>query len=211
VPLLISFIDVGFLINNLSTNQKEYVMKNLFLTSMVLFLVFIFGCQESTITDPTQPLAEDQDAQVNNKDLFQDKPDDVNHNIISLKYELSDPGSPDATQLTQLTGQVSYFNTIMQPITDDGKIWVKVRLEMVALLSRSSESDHHPRWMIEKKTEDKVFFTSTGSAAKELSKTYSITNRDDVKLFVTYLVTSKTVTISSVLLRRHRFQAIDID
>jgi hypothetical protein len=211
VPLLISFIDVGFLINNLSTNQKEYVMKNLFLTSMVLFLVFIFGCQESTITDPTQPLAEDQDAQVNNKDLFQDKPDDVNHNIISLKYELSDPGSPDATQLTQLTGQVSYFNTIMQPITDDGKIWVKVRLEMVALLSRSSESDHPPRWMIEKKTEDKVFFTSTGSAAKELSKTYSITNRDDVKLFVTYLVTSKTVTISSVLLRRHRFQAIDID
>jgi hypothetical protein len=211
VPLLISFIDVGFLINNLSTNQKEYVMKNLFLTSMVLFLVFIFGCQESTITDPTQPLAEDQDAQVNNKDLFQDKPDDVNHNIISLKYELSDPGSPDATQLTQLTGQVSYFNTIMQPITDDGKIWVKVRLEMVALLSRSSESDHPPRWIIEKKTEDKVFFTSTGSAAKELSKTYSITNRDDVKLFVTYLVTSKTVTISSVLLRRHRFQAIDID
>ena len=183
-------------------------MKNLFLTSMVLFLVFIFGCQESTITDPTQPLAEDQDAQVNNKDLFQDKPDDVNHNIISLKYELSDPGSPDATQLT---GQVSYFNTIMQPITDDGKIWVKVRLEMVALLSRSSESDHPPRWIIEKKTEDKVFFTSTGSAAKELSKTYSITNRDDVKLFVTYLVTSKTVTISSVLLRRHRFQAIDID
>jgi hypothetical protein len=208
VPLLISFIDVGFLINNLSTNQKEYVMKNLFLTSMVLFLVFIFGCQESTITDPTQPLAEDQDAQVNNKDLFQDKPDDVNHNIISLKYELFDPGSPDATQLT---GQVSYFNTIMQPITDDGKIWVKVRLEMVALLSRSSESDHPPRWIIEKKTEDKVFFTSTGSAAKELSKTYSITNRDDVKLFVTYLVTSKTVTISSVLLRRHRFQAIDID
>jgi hypothetical protein len=208
VPLLISFIDVGFLINNLSTNQKEYVMKNLFLTSMVLFLVFIFGCQESTITDPTQPLAEDQDAQVNNKDLFQDKPDDVNHNIISLKYELSDPGSPDATQLT---GQVKYETTIISSSNTNRKVWVKVRLEMVALLSRSSESDHPPRWIIEKKTEDKVFFTSTGSAAKELSKTYSITNRDDVKLFVTYLVTSKTVTISSVLLRRHRFQAIDID
>ena len=183
-------------------------MKNLFLTSMVLFLVFIFGCQESTITDPTQPLAEDQDAQVNNKDLFQDKPDDVNHNIISLKYELSDPGSPDATQLT---GQVKYETTIISSSNTNRKVWVKVRLEMVALLSRSSESDHPPRWIIEKKTEDKVFFTSTGSAAKELSKTYSITNRDDVKLFVTYLVTSKTVTISSVLLRRHRFQAIDID
>ena len=173
-------------------------MKNLFLTCMVLFLVFTFGCQDSFITDPTQPLAENQDSQFTNDDLIKDDPGAVNHNIIGLKYQLADPGG-EGTCL--LTGQVSYFNTILQPITDDGKVWVKVRLEMVALLCRSTESNHPPRWKIEKKTEDKMFFTSTGSPTKRLSKTYSITNRDDVELFVTYLISSKTVKVVKIYLK----------
>ena len=160
-------------------------MKNLFLTCMVLFLVFTFGCQESFITDPTQPLAKDD-------------PGAVNHNIISLKYQLADPSGLGACQLT---GQVSYFNTIIPSITDDGKVWVKVRLEMIALLCRSRESDHPPRWKIEKKTEDKMFFTNTGLAVKTLHKTYSITNRDDVELYVKYLITLKSVKVVKVFLR----------
>jgi len=199
VPLLISFIDVGFLINNLSTNQKEYVMKNLFLTCMVLFLAFIFGCQESSITDPTQPLAEDQDAQINNKDLFQDKPDDVNHNTIGLRYKLAEPRGGGSLELT---GQVSYNNTILPFITDDGRVWVKVILGMSSQLRRSRETEH-PLWKIEKKTEDKVFFTNspTVSKAKMLKKTYSITNRDDMQLIVSYSITLKSVKVVNVFLK----------
>ncbi len=172
-------------------------MKNLFLTCMVLFLVFIFGCQESSITDPTQPLAEDQDAKVNDSDLFQDKPDDVNHNIIGLNYKLADPRGGGTFELA---GQVSYNNTIIPSITDDGKVWVKVILGMSSQLSRSRGTEH-PVWKIEKKTEDKVFFTTTtGSAAKRLYKTYSITNRGDIELGVTYLITLKSVKVVEVFL-----------
>ena len=178
-------------------------MKNLFLTCMVLFLVFTFGCQDSFITDPTQPLAENQDAQFTNDDLIKDKPDDVNHNIIGLNYQLTDPRGEGTCQLT---GQVSYFNTIIQPIAVDGKVWVKVRLEMIALLCHLSKSDQHPRWKIEKKTEDKMFFTDTGSAVKRLCKTYSITNRANVELCVTYSITYKSVKVVEVFLR-----AIDVE
>jgi hypothetical protein len=199
VPLLISFIDVGILINNSSTNQKEFAMKNLFLTCMVLFLVFTIGCQESSITDPTQPLAEIQDSQFTNDDLIKNDPGNVNHNIIGLKYQLADPGGGG---ICQLTGQVKYETTIISSITTVRKVWVKVRLEMVALLCRSSESDHPPRWTIEKKTEDRVLLGNTDPQTKTLYKAYNICNRGDVKLYVEYLITSKSVKVVKVYLKR---------
>jgi hypothetical protein len=161
-------------------------MKNLFLTCMVLFLVFTIGCQESSITDPTQSLDKNNIGS-------------VNHNIIGLKYQLADPRG-ESTFL--LTGQVSYENTVISAITTDGKVWVKVRLEMVSLLRRSGESNHPPRWKIEKKTEDNMFFTNAETTGKTLRKEYSITNRSDIELCVTYLVTLKSVKVVDVFLSR---------
>ncbi len=168
-------------------------MKNLFLTCMVLFLVFIFGCQESSITGPTQPLAEDQDAQVNNNELI---PDPGNHNIIGLKYQLVDPRGGSTLDLI---GQVSYKNTVLPAITDIGKVWVKVRLEMSSQLFYSRGSDH-PKWKIEKKTEDNVLISNTGPATKKLLKKYTITNRDDILLYVTYLISFNSVKVVGVFL-----------
>jgi hypothetical protein len=161
-------------------------MKNLFLTCMVLFLVFIFGCQESSITDPTQPLSKNDIA-------------DVNHNLIGLKYKLADPRGGGTLDLT---GQVSYNNTILPSITDNGKVWVKVILGMSSQLSRSGGTEH-PVWKIEEKTEDKVFFTNSGlgATAKKLNKTYRITNMDDVELCVTYFITLKSVRVAEVFFR----------
>ena len=160
-------------------------MKNLFLTCMVLILVFIFGCQESSITDPVQPLTKDETGV-------------VNRNLIGLKYQLADPFSRTAYMLT---GQVSYNNTIIPSITDDGKVWVKVILGMSSQLSRSRGTEH-PVWKIEKKTEDKVFFTNsaTVATAKMLHKAYRITNRSDIELGVTYLITLKSVKVVEVFL-----------
>ena len=159
-------------------------MKNLILTCMVLFLVFVFGCQESSITDPTQPLTKDENGA-------------VNHNIIGLKYQLADPSMGG---VCQLNGQVTYVNTILPSITDDGKIWVKVRLEMISQLCPQKESTLPP-WRIEKKTEDKIFFTNNTDAVKFLHKTYKITNRRDVELFVTYSTTLRSVKVVKVFLR----------
>ncbi|MCZ6704000.1 MAG: hypothetical protein O6940_13300, partial [Ignavibacteria bacterium] len=158
-------------------------MKNLFLTCMVLILVFIFGCQESSITDPVQPLTKDETGV-------------VNRNLIGLKYQLADPFSRTAYMLT---GQVKYENTITPSIDDVRKVWVKVRLEMTSQLYPLRGSNI-PLWKIEEKTEDKVFFTTTGSAAKRLYKTYSITNRGDIELGVTYLITLKSVKVVEVFL-----------
>ena len=166
-------------------------MKNLFLTCMVLFLVFTIGCQESSITDPTQPLTKNY--------VGADDIGAVNHNIIGLKYQLADPRG-EGTCL--LTGQVSYENTVISAITTDGKVWVKVRLEMISLLCHLSKSAHPIRWKIEKKTEDNMFFTNAETTGKTLRKEYSITNRSDIELCVTYLVTLKSVKVVDVFLSR---------
>ena len=172
-------------------------MKNLFLTCMVLFLVFIFGCQESSITGPTQPLAEDQDAQVNNNELIMDRPDPGNHNIIGLKYQLADPSGGAAFVLT---GQVKYETTIIPSVSADREVWVKVRLEMSAQMYKSRGSDS-PIWKIEKKTEDRVLLGNTDPQTKTLHKAYSFTNRDDIALAVTYSITSKSVKVVGVFLK----------
>jgi hypothetical protein len=158
-------------------------MKNLFSTCMVLFLVFTFGCQESSITDPTQPVAKVEIA-------------DLPSNQIGLKYKLADPRGGGTLDLT---GRVTYSNTILPSITDDGKVWVKVILGMSSQLIRNSGTEH-PAWKIEDKTEDKVFFTNpaTVATAKKLCKTYSITNRDNVELCVTYIITLKKVRVAEV-------------
>jgi len=192
VPLLISFIDVGILINKLSTNQKEFAMKTLFLTCMVLFLVFTIGCQESSITDPTQPLTKVEIA-------------GLPSNIIGLDYKLADAlcygSGTDISETTyELSGQVKYATTIVSPSATDGKVWVKVRLEMIAQLSKSRGFDH-PVWKIEKKTEDRVLLGNTDPQTKTLQKVYRITNRRDVELCVTYLITLKSVTVIKVFLQ----------
>ncbi|MFC2094578.1 hypothetical protein ACFLSH_03005 [Bacteroidota bacterium] len=172
-------------------------MKNLFLTCAVLFLVFAFGCQESSITDPIQPIAEDQDTKVNNSDLFQDKPDVRNHNLIGLKYRLADPSS---AAFYELSGKVKYETAIIRSTDDSRRFMVSVKLGISALMFNSGVTDH-PIWKIEKNTVDNVLFTITGTPAKKLHKAYTITNRDDVKLVVTYLITSKSVKVLEVFLR----------
>ena len=159
-------------------------MKNLILSCMVLCLVFVFGCQDSSITDPTQPLGKSETSS-------------VNHNIIGLKYQLADPSNGAAYKLS---GQVVYDNKVLPAIYDDGKTWVNVRLEMSSELNFDKGQDH-PEWKIEKKTEDKVFFITNTDAAKKLFKSYKITNRRDIELCVTYLITLRTVAVVDVFLR----------
>ena len=169
-------------------------MKNLFLTCVVLFLVFTIGCQESSITDPTQPL---------------DKNDigAVNHNIIGLHYRLTDPSGGSSLLLA---GQVSFDNSMIPSIADDGRLWVKVVLGMTAQLSRTSEIKHsgsetrHPVWKIEQKTVDKVVFDKNRpvTLGKRMYKTYSITNRTDVELCVAYLISLKSVRVAEVFFSR---------
>jgi len=167
-------------------------MKNLFLTCMVLFLVFIFGCQESSITDPIQPLTKDEIA-------------GLPPNIIGLNYKLAGGScigsGTDISETTyELSGQVKYATTTISQFTTDGKVWVNVRLEMIAQLSKSRGSEH-PVWKIEKKTEDRVLLRNTDPQTKTLQKAYRITNRRDVELCVTYLITLKSVTVIKVFLR----------
>ena len=179
-------------------------MKNLFLISLVLSLVFAFGCQDTFITDPTQPLAEDQNAQVN---LFQDEANEVNHNVIGLSYELTDPASGDACDLM---GQVEYETSTFPSFGTSGTVKVKVKLAISARLFKLSGEDH-PSWRIEKKTEDIVTLSETDPRSQKLNKSYTISNRDDVKLHVRYLITSKRVQIVNVFLRNSGIEPIYFD
>jgi len=172
-------------------------MKTLFLTCMVFFLVFIFGCQESSITDPTQPLTKNY---VGADDIAGVPP-----NIIGLDYKLAGGScigsGTDISETTyELSGHVKYATTIVSPSATDGKVWVNVRLEMIAQLSKSRGSEH-PEWKIEKKTEDRVLLGNTDPQTKTLQKVYRITGRRDVELSVTYLITLKSVKVIKVFLQ----------
>jgi hypothetical protein len=165
---------------------------------MVLLLVFAIGCQESSITDPTQQFAEDQGKEVKHSDWFQDRPDDTNHNIIGLKYHLSDPRSG---ALYALNGQVEFKTTFLPDIDDTRKVWVKVELNMSSQLTYDIVVDH-PIWKIEKKTVDKLLFTADGPATQKVNQRYSISNREDIELCATYLVSlNKGIKVDAISLR----------
>ena len=163
-------------------------MKKLFLASVFLFLVFAFGCQESSITNPSIPDA--TQLQDNGKS-------GVTHNIISIKCDLSDPVRGN---LCELTGKVIYNNQFL-PTIGLKYYRVKVGLIMHSRLCNKC-GDEHPLWEIKGKSDDVLLFDRIREITPTLlRKTYKISNRHDIELCVIYQVTPWVVKVKDINLR----------
>jgi len=165
-------------------------MKKLFLTSVFLFLVFTFGCQESFITNP--PVPDATQVQGNDWNLADIG---VDWNIIDFCCPLHDPVRG---RQCELTGQVSYNNRFINSI-DDGYLHVKVSLIMSSHLCNKG-GNNHPLWKIEGKSKDVLLFDRFADEIKLLKKTYKICNRCDIELCVTYEISPKVVEIKCMKL-----------
>jgi hypothetical protein len=156
-------------------------MKKFFLT-FVSFLVLLFiGCQESSITEPTQSLT--KRGNLSTKES------------INLSWTLSDPAGGSC----QLTGEVNYLHQIVSDqAEEDGLYLISLTLEMNSILCRLDGPATTP-WSIEGQSVDEFYVSEEGIYI--LGKVYGIENRMDIVLVVQYLVTTEGVGIPNLWLQ----------
>src|SRR3989337_2771054 len=150
-------------------------MKKLFFI-LVFFPVILFvGCQESSITEPTQSFLKETNASL--------------ADTINLCCLLADPAGGNC----QLTGSVIYVHQIIGSQTEgDGLFLVSLSLDMNSILC-SLDNPALSQWTIQGQSEDEFYISEEGIVV--LEKYYLINNRSDIILGVHYLVTTEGVGI----------------
>ncbi|RKY92538.1 MAG: hypothetical protein DRQ01_06170 [Ignavibacteriae bacterium] len=153
-------------------------MRNLFLILVVFSVLFIIGCQENLVTEPTQSLSKKENLTA--------------EGTINLYYMLNDPSGGSC----RLTGEVNYNHRIY---TDQlGLYEVTLTLNMSSQLCNLGGPIAEP-WTIEGWSEDVVIVSEDESVI--LDKRYEVKNRYDIVLVVHYLVTKEGVEISNLWLQ----------
>ncbi len=145
-------------------------MKNLFVLSILIGITCLYSCGDNIPTDPI--------AMVSKPSL------EIIHDKIQICCEVLDPRSG----VCGLNGCAEYTHQIINgPANLNGLYTVLLNLQMYSeLCSRCMMV--HPDWIIRGYSEETVNVSEDGIAL--VTKLYEITNRFDVVLKVTYLVTT---------------------
>jgi hypothetical protein len=156
-------------------------MKTIFLTLAAFSLVLIIGCQENTINEPANVLMKDSET------LY-------SSNMIKVNYDLKDPISGIST----ISGRVTYSLQLV----DEG-MGPRASRQFIVQINMDSKLEDkfgmmHMEWRVEGRSEDVLYVSEDGILL--LQKSYPITNRTDVVVLVTYLVTTDGIGISSLVL-----------
>lgn len=157
-------------------------MKTFFITLAALSLaMFIIGCQENLINEPSGVVLKHQDNLVST-------------NIIKLNYNLRDPLYGTCC----LSGRVTYsFQILNWPINSTGLYEVAIHIYINSEIN-DMLGMMHLEWRAEGRSDDIVYVSEEGIVL--VNKWYPITNRSDVVLLVQYLVTTNGIGISNVSL-----------
>ena len=152
-------------------------MKTLNVTLIAFLLAIFCGCEENFINEPqTDPILKD-----NLPDIHS----------IKICCEVRDP----AYGMCNLNGCVDYvFKVINEAMHPRNITMVSVKLYMNSILCDKLGMVHLD-WRAEGRTDDVVYVSEEGIVL--LQKSYSITNRSDVVLLVTYLVTTNGIGLAS--------------
>jgi len=154
-------------------------MKNLFLSTIVFSVLFNVGCQENTITEPTQFLAKGENSN--------------SRESIALSFILEDPQGGSS----QLTGEARYVHQILNNDEETGLYRISLQLEMNSLLS-GLDGPVSSEWTINGQSVDVFYVSEEGIYIQQ--KAYYIENRFDVVLVVQYLVTTEGVGVPNLWL-----------
>jgi hypothetical protein len=155
-------------------------MKNLFVTLVIFSLALIMGCQDSFLNEPETSLEK--------------KSNPVNNGVIKICCEVQDPYAG----ICNLKGSVTYVHQIVnRTMNPMGLFEIALQLKINAKLCDKLGSVHLD-WNIKGVSNDIVYVSEEGILL--VDKSYSISNRNDVVLFVQYLVTTDGVRISNIKL-----------
>ena len=149
-------------------------MKKIFLTTVVLSVLFIVGCQENSITEPVGTIEKTGDR--------------VNRELIQMNFMIDDP----LIGKVELVGEVYFTHELANSNQLSSQFLVSVSIELYAELN-DMLGRMHMDWSSSGKSEDSMYISEEGIYI--LQKAYSITNRNDVVLVVQYLVTTEGVGI----------------
>ena len=153
-------------------------MKNFFAVAVVISLMFFCACQENITTSPDTGLTKP------NSQIIHDK--------IPICCEVCDPLSG----VCRVNGCVEYTHQIISRADNpDGLIEIQLDLQMLSKLCDRCMM-MHPEWLARGYSQENVFVSEEGIAL--VTKYYDITNRFDVVMKVTYLVTTEGAGIAEI-------------
>jgi hypothetical protein len=183
-------------------------MKNLFVSLVAASVLFVMGCQESSITDPVANEAVDK--------VQTGTPDTYRHGIIPLEGALNDP-YPIGNSFYRISGQIEYnfrkFYT--DPMTPSPQRYISLHfktdadLQYFCTVCLPSPEDELVGFIIDV-SEDYV--PLGGNFVSLLEKTSTIQGREDgMVLKARFLVTYHRIELSAMWLALPNAEATDIN
>lgn len=172
-------------------------MKNLSISLVTVFVLFLIGCQENSITDPI--------ANESSEKVQAESPDTYFHGIIPLEGLLNDP-YPVGNSHYRISGQIEYDFRIlyMDPIPPAAQRYASLYFEVNAdlqyfcTLYPFSPEDNLSGFITDV-SEDLV--PLGGSVVSLLEKTFTIQGRDDgMVLKARFAVTDDRIELNAMWL-----------
>ena len=159
-------------------------MKKLFVLPVLFLILFFIGCQENQILEPNVPDG--------NNSLAKKE-------IINLCYPIMDPLSGQC----YISGKLIYehSSTQINPVTTV----IELNLQLNALLIDEAHVAGNPKWIIVGESNESFRLTKTMSGnnlfkSENLDERYfkgyyNVTNRKDIKLELSYMISETALTI----------------
>ena len=160
-------------------------MKNLFLTIAFFSVLFLVGCQENSITDPTSPESV-------NKDIYQGS--NVTSGTIPLEGILVVPGLGQTYY--SIEGEINYTHKLVyvDPIPPAPQYYVQLNLSVNADLNNVSTTERNSL-SIASESEDVFYVSEEGMYLLEKSFVIDGSN-DGLALVCRFLVTTDGVGLN---------------
>ena len=169
-------------------------MKKMFLTIVVLSILFAVGCQENSITEPVS---------VETTNKVQPTNDKIHKDIIRLEGLLVDPSEPFNSYLS-ISGQIQYEHSVVGGPSPMAEVLVSFLIEANL---QDTDPFTDPIMSISSQTEDQIYVSEFGYTLK---KSFPIQDRiDGMVLVCQFLVTAETVSLSSMLLALPSAASVD--
>ena len=150
-------------------------MRILFSLAILMGIICLVGCQENIPTDPITDLSKPS------PQIIRDR--------IPFCCDVSDPRSG----VCKANGCVEYIHEIIATQENQSGVYtISIKLHMNSKLCDKCMM-MHPEWLIKGNSEETINVSEEGIAL--FYKSYNITNREDIVLYVQYLVTTEGVGI----------------
>lgn len=154
-------------------------MKKFFSTLVVFSVVLLIGCQESLINEPENT-------------SLDKRVESVTKDVIKICCEVQDPLSGQCNLSGDLEYEHRIINRAMNPLgLNEVALHLEMDSELCDLLGMV-----HAEWKVQGCCDDVIYVSEEGIVI--LEKEYNITNREDVRLYVNYLVTTEGVGIAEI-------------